>query len=60
MAYLLTFAGATQVSDYLAAVCDYNRAAPVMMKQLTNFIQKSFTNQDVLKLNHGYMINIEI
>lgn len=58
--YLLTHAGATQVSDYLAAVCDYNSAGSVMMKQLTDFIQQSFTHQDVLESNHGNMINIGI
>ncbi len=36
LGYLLTRAGATQVSDYLAAVCDYNRAGFVKMKQLTD------------------------
>lgn len=49
VAYLLTHAGATQISDYHTAVCDYSRVGPVMMKQLTNFIQQSFTHEDVLE-----------
>lgn len=60
LAYLLTRAGATQVSDYLAAVCDYNRAGSVMMKHLTDFIQQSFTHQDVLESNHGHIISFGI
>lgn len=39
LVYLLTHAGATQISDYLAAVCDYSRAGSAMMQQLTDFLQ---------------------
>lgn len=39
--YLLTHARATQVSDDLGAVCDYNRDGLVTMKQLTHHIQQS-------------------
>lgn len=51
--YLLTHAGAAQVSDYLAAVCDYNWGGSVTMKQLTDLIQQTFTNQDVLEKNNN-------
>lgn len=53
LSYLLTRAGATQVSDDLTAVCDYYTAGSVMMKQLTDSIQHSFTEEDVLKSNRG-------
>lgn len=56
--YLLTHAGAAQVGDYLAAVCDYNRAGSAMTKQLTNFFQQSLTHQDVLEnQNHRNITN---
>lgn len=60
LAYLLTHEGATQVGDYLTAVCDYNRAGHVMIKQLTNFIQQPFTDKDVLESNHGNSIITDI